>query len=34
MAREFERQVADLHVRIAVLNGHTARGMPVTEAMG
>jgi len=31
MARDFERQVAELQVRIAVLNGYTALGMPVTR---
>ncbi len=30
MARDFERQVAELQVRIAVLNGYTALGIPVT----
>lgn len=30
MARDFDRQVAELQVRIAVLNGYT----PVTEAVG
>ena len=34
MARDFGRQVAELHVRIAVLNGYTALGIPVTEAVG
>jgi hypothetical protein len=34
MARDFDRQVAELQVRIAVLNGYTAPGIPVTEAMG
>ncbi len=34
MARDFDRQVADLQVRIAVLNGYTALGIPVTEAVG
>jgi hypothetical protein len=33
MARDFDRQVAELQVRIAVLNGYTALGIPVTEAM-
>ena len=33
-ARDFDRQVAELHVRIAVLNGFTALGIPVTEAVG
>lgn len=30
MARDFDRQVAELQVRIAVLNGYTALGIPVT----
>ena len=34
MARDFERQVAELQVRIAVLNGDTALGIPVTEPVG
>ena len=34
MARDFDRQVAELQVRIAVLNGYTALGTPVTEAVG
>ncbi|SEA95778.1 hypothetical protein SAMN05444370_12141 [Rubrimonas cliftonensis] len=34
MARDFDRQVAELHVRIAVLNRFAALGIPVTEAMG
>ena len=33
MARDFERQVAELQVRIAVLNGDTALGIPVTQAI-
>ncbi|EPX82908.1 Transposase DDE domain protein [Rubellimicrobium thermophilum DSM 16684] len=33
MARDFDRQVAELHVRVAVLNGYTALGTPVTEAV-
>ncbi|WP_296761748.1 transposase, partial [Sediminimonas sp.] len=28
MARDFDRQVAEIHVRIAVLNRYTALGMP------
>lgn len=32
--RDFDRQVAELQVRIAVLNGYTALGIPVTEAVG
>ena len=31
IARDFDRQVAALPVRIAVLNGYTALGIPVTE---
>jgi hypothetical protein len=34
MARDFERQVAELQVRIAVLNGYTALGIPITEPTG
>lgn len=34
MARDFDRQVAELQVRIAVLNGYTALGIPVTEVAG
>lgn len=30
-ARDFERQVAEIQIRIAVLNRYTALGMPVTE---
>ena len=33
MACDFERQVAELQVRIAVLNGYTALGIPVTVAV-
>ena len=33
-ARDFDRQVAELQVRIVVLNGYTALGIPVTEAAG
>ena len=33
-ARDFERQVAEVQVRVAVLNGFTALGTPVTEAKG
>ena len=33
-ARDFDRQVAEFQVRVAVLNGFTARGIPVTEAVG
>ena len=34
MARDFDRQVAELQIRIAVLNGYTALGIPVTEVLG
>lgn len=34
MAREFDRQVAELQVRAAVLNGFTALGMPQTHPVG
>lgn len=34
MARDFDRQVAELQVRIAVLSRDTALGIPVTEAVG
>jgi hypothetical protein len=33
MARDFDRQVAEFQVRVAVLNGFTALGIPVTEAV-
>jgi hypothetical protein len=33
-ARAFDRQAAEFQVRIAVLNGPTALGIPVTEAAG
>jgi hypothetical protein len=32
-ARDFERQVAEFQVRVAVLNGFTALGIPVTETV-
>ena len=34
MARDFDRQVAELQTRIAVLNRYTALGIPVTESVG
>jgi hypothetical protein len=34
MAGDFDRQVAELRVRIAVLDGYTALGIPVTQAVG
>ena len=33
-ARDFDRQVAEFKVRVAVLNGFTALGTPVTEVAG
>lgn len=33
-ARDFDRQVAALQVRVAVLNGFTALGTPITETVG
>jgi hypothetical protein len=32
-AKDFDRQLAELQVRIAVLNGYTALGILVTEAV-
>jgi len=34
MARDLERQVAEVQIRIAVLNRYTALGIPVTEPVG
>jgi len=34
MARDFDRQVAEFQVRVAVLNGFTALGIPVTKGAG
>ena len=34
MARDFDRQIAELQVRIAVLNGYSALGIPVTKVVG
>jgi hypothetical protein len=34
IARDFDRQVAEFQVRIAVLNGYTALGIPVIETAG
>ncbi len=34
MARDFDRQVAEIQVRIAVLNDYTALGIPITEPVG
>ena len=33
MARDFDRQVAEFQVRVAVLNGFTALGIPVTKVV-
>jgi hypothetical protein len=33
-ARDFDRQVSEFQVRVAVLKGFTALGIPVTEAVG
>lgn len=33
MARDFDRQVAEFQVRVAVLNGYTALGIPVTKVV-
>ena len=34
MARDLDRQVAEIQIRIAVLNRYTALGIPVTEPVG
>ena len=34
MVRDFERQVAEIQIRIAILNRYTALDMPVTEPVG
>ena len=34
MARDFDRQVAEVQIRIAVMNDYTALGIPITEAVG
>jgi hypothetical protein len=34
MARDFDRQVAEFQIRLAVLNGYTAIGIPVTKVRG
>jgi hypothetical protein len=34
MARDCDRQVAEFQVRVAVLNGDTALGIPVTKVAG
>lgn len=34
MAKDFDRQVAEIEIRIAVLNRYTVLGIPVIEAVG
>jgi hypothetical protein len=34
MARDFDRQVAEFQIRVAVLNGYTDLGIPVTKVAG
>jgi hypothetical protein len=34
MARDFDRQVAEVQIRIAVMNGYIALSIPVTETVG
>ena len=34
MARNFDCQVAEVQVCIAIMNGYTALGIPITEAVG
>ena len=34
MARDFDRQVAEIQIRAAILNGFSALGIPITEAVG
>ena len=34
MSRDFDRQVAEIQIRVAVLNRYTALGIPVTEPTG
>jgi hypothetical protein len=34
MARDFDRQVAEVLVRIAILNGYTVIGIPITKTVG
>jgi hypothetical protein len=33
MARDFDRQVAEFQVHVAVLDGYTAPGIPVTKVV-
>jgi len=34
MARDFDRQVAEIQIRASILNGYTALGIPITEPVG
>ena len=34
MARDFDRQVAEIQIRAAILNGFSALGIPITEVVG
>ena len=34
MSRDFDRQVAEIQIRVAVLNRYTALGIPVTVPVG
>lgn len=34
MARDFDRQVAEIQVRIAIMIGYTQLGIPVTKTVG
>jgi hypothetical protein len=34
MARDFDRKFAEVQIRISVMNGYTALGIPVTETVG
>jgi hypothetical protein len=34
MAPDFDRRIAELQVRIAILHAYTALGIPITEAVG
>ncbi|SDZ42059.1 hypothetical protein SAMN05444004_1141, partial [Jannaschia faecimaris] len=31
--RDFDRQIAEVQVRIAIMNGYTALGLPVTKTV-
>jgi hypothetical protein len=32
--RDFDRHLAEVQVRVAIVNGYTALGIPVTKAVG